>query len=95
MFDGPCRTKMAVAHGSEKHKILIGSRDTLSSFDSSLIDSCGKVYCVQYLETKFNKETYRIVTISTFIVYSLLLNAWTISRQYLTIQFSSFSGEDF
>ena len=46
-------------------------------------------------ETKFNKETYRMVTISTFTLYPLLLNAWTISKQYLTISFSSFSGEDF
>ena len=36
-----------------------------------------------------------MVTISTYTLYPLLLNAWTISMQYLTIPFSSFSGEDF
>ena len=33
-----------------------------------------------------------MVTISTVTLYPLLLSAWTISMQYLTITFSSFSG---
>ena len=36
-----------------------------------------------------------MVKLSTYTLYPLLLNAWTISMQYLTIPFSSFSGEDF
>ena len=47
------------------------------------------------LKLSLNKETYGMVTISTFTLYPLLLNAWTISMQYLTIPFSGFSGEDF